>query len=350
MPIAFPFNHKHAPWIDALRIIAAVLVVVVHASTYFFELHVPTYSSWPWLFAAAYGSLARVCIPLFFMITGYLLFRGDIEPLSFWHRRVSRLAVPWPVWSVIYLCHRRWMLGNDISFYSAVRLILVNEVYYHLWFLYSLFRVYIAIPFFAPIINLKSSLLLHVATAIWCVNTVILPPVTELLTERTGINCQLAVETPMFSGFLGFVLLGFTIGRMCITSARTILFILMLLLGLILTFFLTVHASVAVGSGDQRWFGYFCAGVVMAACGIFYLGRFLSKISDHPVIRRTAAMTFGVYLVHPLMIEATLPLVKARLSNSIFGVPLLASIVLLLSFVAVYLLAKVPSVRRIVVC
>ncbi len=342
--------HHRAPWIDALRIIATVLVVVVHASTYFFELHAPAYSSWPWLTAAAYGSTARVCVPLFFMITGYLLFRGDIEPVSFWRRRISRLAIPWLFWSGIYLVHRRWNLGNDISIYSAVRLMLVNEVYYHLWFLYSLFWIYVAIPFFTPIINLKARLLVPVAVVLWCTNTVILPSVAEWLTERTGFNCHFAVETPVFSGYLGFVLLGFIIGRMQTTRIRTTLFVSTLLLGMILTMFLTVQASVSAGSGDQRWFGYFCPSVVMAACGVFYLGRFLSGMSDRSTIRRLAALTFGVYLVHPLMLEATLSIVKAKLSNSLLGVPLLTAMVLLLSFGVVFLLAKVPGVRRIVLC
>ena len=59
-------------WADLIRVVAIYLVVVVHVSGQLTNIwgRIPVDQ---WLIADIYGGIARVCVPLFFMISGYLL-------------------------------------------------------------------------------------------------------------------------------------------------------------------------------------------------------------------------------------------------------------------------------------
>ena len=59
-------------WIDLIRVVAIYLVVVVHVSGQLTNVwgEIPTDQ---WILADIYGGIARMCVPLFFMISGYLL-------------------------------------------------------------------------------------------------------------------------------------------------------------------------------------------------------------------------------------------------------------------------------------
>lgn len=73
-------------WIDNLRAMACMMVVMIHATTYYVTngaaigLH-------NWDIANVLNSLSRVSVPLFFMISGYLFSAtrapaGGISPVS----------------------------------------------------------------------------------------------------------------------------------------------------------------------------------------------------------------------------------------------------------------------------
>lgn len=58
-------------WIDNLRAVACMMVVLIHSTTYYItaggapgDVH--------WDVANILNSASRVCVPLFFMISGYL--------------------------------------------------------------------------------------------------------------------------------------------------------------------------------------------------------------------------------------------------------------------------------------
>ena len=59
-------------WIDALRVLAIVLVVISHCCDHFNALY--GIDNTGFYLGATIGSLVRPCVPLFAMMTGVLLF------------------------------------------------------------------------------------------------------------------------------------------------------------------------------------------------------------------------------------------------------------------------------------
>ena len=60
-------------WIDNLRALACMMVVMVHASTSLVVNFAAVHTA-EWTVANLLNSASRVCVPLFFMISGALFF------------------------------------------------------------------------------------------------------------------------------------------------------------------------------------------------------------------------------------------------------------------------------------
>lgn len=60
--------HDHDVSLDVLRIVATLMVILIHTSGKGFAGLIPH-----WWAVNTYESVSRVCVPIFFMITGALL-------------------------------------------------------------------------------------------------------------------------------------------------------------------------------------------------------------------------------------------------------------------------------------
>lgn len=91
--------------IEALRFICAVLVVLRHTSG-FINVNGSDYPIYKFIVALFSYGITEVCVPVFFMISGYLFF----TKLHTWDwsvyrakikSRISTLVVPYSVWNVV---------------------------------------------------------------------------------------------------------------------------------------------------------------------------------------------------------------------------------------------------------
>ena len=88
--------------LDLIRVVAIVLVLWQHASEYYYigdnlsviHANIPLLT---WM-----NSVARICVPLFVMISGYLLLPVSTSTATFFRRRFTRILFPWVFWCVAY--------------------------------------------------------------------------------------------------------------------------------------------------------------------------------------------------------------------------------------------------------
>ncbi len=84
---------------DLIRAVAVVLVVLIHAASW----ANPSGEGGP--FYSDLMLLARVALPLFVILSGYLLGRSWLvrgADQRFWWRRIRRTLLPWTAWAVVY--------------------------------------------------------------------------------------------------------------------------------------------------------------------------------------------------------------------------------------------------------
>ena len=95
--------NKRYPYLDLLRCLAIFFVVVLHVMTPVLT-NQGLYGSTSWYVCLFQNSLNRAGVPLFLMISGYLMLR-DARTLAvgrFYKKRLPRLLLPLAVWNGIY--------------------------------------------------------------------------------------------------------------------------------------------------------------------------------------------------------------------------------------------------------
>lgn len=134
--------------IDALRVIAILAVILVHVSTK--TLDVGHFDLIKDPLALFLNQVSRFAVPLFFLISGFVLELNNKDGLSystFFKKRASRILVPYIFWSTFYY-YIGW--GFDISKLFNTHFLtdlLTGKASYHLYFIPTLILFYLAFPF-----------------------------------------------------------------------------------------------------------------------------------------------------------------------------------------------------------
>ncbi len=194
------------PWADLIRVVATILVVTVHVSGQLTNVWGKIPES-DWFIANIYGGIARICVPLFFMISGYLLLPRSESLGTFYRKRMPKVVIPFLVWSLIYL---GWYCGNHPGTCtpSLVRnLLFVQGTYYHLWFMYSLIGIYLILPVLRLLVRPEADRkILWYLIVLWLVFQSVLNFADHFAGFKIGISAPLA------NGLVGFFILGYLLG------------------------------------------------------------------------------------------------------------------------------------------
>jgi surface polysaccharide O-acyltransferase-like enzyme len=340
-------------WVDLIRVVAIFLVVLIHVSGQLTNAwgKIPNAQ---WIIADIYGGIARVAVPLFFMISGYLLLPRSESLRIFYTKRMPKILIPFVVWSLIYL---GWYCGNHPNTCTpsfAWDLLLVQGTYYHLWFLYSLISIYLVLPVLRLMIRPETNQgILWYLIGLW----LIFQPILTI--AHKFWNFRIKLNAPLATGFLCYFILGYLLGEITLSRARVVLSTVIWAISTLLTIVGTYLFTRNSGEFDGFFYDFVSINVILAASAAFILLRWISEANifaasnAHALMRTFAISTFGIYLVHILVIEVLsgwIPFVHINsfMGNAIWSVPLVAIIVFALSFLIVRILQKLPILKYIV--
>lgn len=133
------------PGLDAVRVLALVCVVVIHADHWPLQDTGVDRAVW-----SGIDLLARVAVPLFVILSGFLMTYGrqaEGDRRTFITRRLGRSVVPWLAWTPVYVLVGLFLTGEIPRHWAAVGSWLTLGAG-HLWFLllipqlYALFLVW----------------------------------------------------------------------------------------------------------------------------------------------------------------------------------------------------------------
>lgn len=350
-------------WVHLIRGLAVIFVVLLHASAQVLQLDVE-FASGQWWAGNIIDSALRMCVPLLFMITGFLLV-AKTEPLGvFFNKRLSKVAVPLVCWSAVYIT---WLLlvesknPTPISPFSkeiadavvngfpfSLLGLLFAPAYYHLWFMYALIGVYLCLPIMRALVQGAERKVLWYFIAVWSVVTFGFP-----LLKMAGMYNL--VEMNMVSGNMGYVLLGYLLGTAKISRRLY----LCMWPAYIISVAITAYGTFAISSSEalnQTFYGNVPSVLLMTVSSFIvlrYLGetsRLLQASKVKLVVLNLSACTFGIYLIHALflyifhkgMLGFTLDAIQGP---ALLFIPLTAAAVYLVSWASVSVMARVPYLR-----
>ncbi|WP_346826646.1 acyltransferase [Serratia inhibens] len=131
-------------WIDNLRAVACMMVVMIHATTYYVTNGMAV-GEHNWDIANVLNGMSRVSVPLFFMISGYLFF-GEKSAGKKHFVRIGCCILFYSLIALVYIA-----AFTKIGFWPSLRGMLQKPVFYHLWFFYAIAVIYLL----SPLISVK---------------------------------------------------------------------------------------------------------------------------------------------------------------------------------------------------
>lgn len=330
-------------FLDFLRVISILAVIIIHVTAQYFVYY--KIDSTNWTIANIYEALSRWSVPIFIMISGYLLLGKNEEIVYFFRKRTTRILIPLLFWGVFYIAffYRGLSLKTMLIF-----LIQGAPDAYHLWYLYTLLGLYLITPVLRVFISNapKANFLLFIFLC-FLYGTVY--PLIRLL---FGIN--IGVNLTFVSGYLGYYLLGYYLRIYPLNNiCKKYLFILAFPAASI-TVYGTYYLSHKNNVFKSDFYEYLSLNVVIFSVAIFVLFQTLKLKKIHSSFFRNFILSvsqssFGIYLIHVFVLETWKRTIKLPLvSSPLMVIPIVSLICFGISYGLVLLIEKIPMVRKII--
>lgn len=341
---------------DILKCVCCICVIVIHtASLGITSLDV---HSFDWYSALLWGSLCRFAVPIFFMVTGALLF-DPAKKLSIgkiFKNYFLRMFICLFFWSLIYKFYTYLafviLYGTRTPgwFMISVKETLGFNHHFHLYYLQILLVFYALLPIARSFVASADRKTLRYALIVWFILGVCFPLLFtfEPFASISGIPGQYPLS--MVYSSLGYGLLGYYVKTAKLERRQLKYFVGCFILGFLAIFLPTVLISHANG---EVYFGLLesftppttalCLGIYGAVTILF---RDKSE-ADCPRIVAFSKASFCVYLTHHFFVMALRKLIKH--SYTIFpllNVPAQTIAVLICCFITYAVLSRIPGVRK----
>ncbi|WP_207426220.1 acyltransferase [Pedobacter sp. SYSU D00535] len=292
-------KYSQKVWADNMRVLATVSMILLHVISPI--LYKFGNASWQlWHAGNLIDSAVRFCVPVFVMLSGALLLGKDFRLKDFLVKRLLRVVLPFVFWSGIYIVYDL-LMGKSRMVGLANWLVLKVQAgaAYHLWYIYMIVGLYLFIPILNKWIKHCSQKEIQYFLCIWFT--------TLMLNQSLFSRFKPAIELSYFSGFLGYLVLGYylsTVQFANIAKAVSISFLL-LGVGITATAWGTFHYSAEEGRFVGILYGFLTPNVLLTSAGVFILVRLLTpqKKRDRKLRDFICTYSYGIYLVHVLVLS-----------------------------------------------
>lgn len=329
-------------WADSLRALATIAVIILHVTA---PLLTSMESLTDWWIGNIIESSVRFSVPIFFMLTGALLFDKEYAINTFLKKRFFRVIIPFLFWSIPYILFSltlKVMHKEDLDFFKVFTFIIdqfKNGSSYHLWFVYTLLGIYLFTPIIGKWIRNSTNKEILYFLILWLI--------TVLFTYPFLSTFETKIDLSYFTGFLGYTILGYYLKKIKFDSSqkKDSIAILLFFTGLIVTIIGTYFLFILKGEKDELYYQYLTLNVLMCSIGI-YLYIKDKTIKNQYTLRLLNLMnrfSYGIYLVHVLVLTF---LTKAGITcffiHPLIGIPVNTLLCLIFSVLIIYIVNKLP--------
>lgn len=350
---------EYTPYLDILRIMSAFMVVMVHVSAQEWG-NVPV-NSIEWQTLNVYDCLVIPSVPLFFMISGALFLNKDYE-LSLkklYLNKVLRLFVVYHVWLAFYNFlpfingELEWTYENikfDIIFDT-----LEGRGIYHLWFIPELVIMYMITPILKEAFRKKETC--QYFLVLFFIIGTLLPALLlyDFPYKRFVSSYYRRTSLVMLTGYIGYYVAGHYIHSFvpdALSKKQKIMLGVIAILSYSVTILACSLDALQKNEPSAILNTPLAAPHFLSTICIFMLVRSLCtnlKVGNGSWIRTLSKLSFGIYLIHPLVIDIVEGLGLSTIEpHPIFMVPVFGGVVFGVSALAVFVLQKIPGIKMLV--
>lgn len=332
MTATAPTAPQYFNGIDILRVLACCMVLTIHScecyyiSNYFSTGSVETLDVAAWhgeaFWSGIIGSLCRVCVPMFVVISGFLLLpmKKGMTMRDFYLKRATRVLIPLFIWTIVYAFYQAFKFGEDLHTLGDYSLYILQQIGFffvnfpgaigHLWYPYMCIGLYLFIPFISPWVEKATRGEMHVFLGLWVL--ALLLPYYHLAWPEVLGECAWNPDGTLyhFSGFIGYLIFGAYCRKFLFNSGKSFIGwgLLLTIIGYGTTLFGFLYQlyhlvptadnyNTLLNNLEFTWF-FPQITVAMTTMGIFLL-LFRCPVKRLPrIVSDYSRLTYGVYLCH----------------------------------------------------
>lgn len=326
-------------YIDAIRVSAILAVILLHTIGSYWDDPL-NYGKASWWLVGYLNELGRVGVPLFFMISGFLLLSSPKteQPLPFYRHSLPKLIVPLVIWHTIYYCLDCLMTAAPLFRVEYFRTLFETGSSYHFWFMYSMIFLYLYMPFVKKLIESSSKRQQLFFFLLIVFQSTLKPAVNLLLQDRLYVY----LTSEGYIGYLGYILLGYLLGAASISKRKQyMLFALGAASGLV---FPLINGRFAMASRGFLFNGGYTLNHYIEAAALFLFMKSLSWKSFNRLLTALSGLCINVYFVHAFILTLLSDYFKFLPLRLYF--PVVFTATALLSFAAAYVINKLKTITK----
>lgn len=341
--------------IDMLRILACFFVVIIHAASGASQADLTSFQG---IILHTFNAVGHTGTILFFFMSGMFLLSEDY-PFSFkkfYKNNFLRLLAAYIAWVIIY--HAVGFLIRGIYTPAHLKEVITNiiygNVYYHFWYLPMLLGIYLLLPFLRAICHAGKNLVFYFVLLFFIIQ-IIFPTVFFFEFPYKYYLESIVTRIPftMINHHVGYFVLGYALTLLLkenkIKKPRLLACFLMItgpIFSLLGDYLLTLQQ----GYHEVTFNTFFSATLCISAIGWFILfHEWKPSVSEKTanLISRLSRLTFGIYILHPLVINyATEWIPYFKNTESVLSAILMTLLAFIVSLAITWLLSLIPFVRK----
>ncbi len=334
---------KRKTSLDTIRIIAILSVILVHIVADFvvnFDTNTLEFT-----IGNILDSISRIAIPLFLMLSGALLLdeSKEVDLKTIVTKNIKKILLLLVFWSLFYSSVYNIALpvlsGREVNIKTFLSSVILGH--YHLWYLYMIIGIYLITPFLRLIAKKenKNLILMYIALSLLVQFTIPLIEAFDLPILKEFIG---KFKMEFFFGYTSYYLTGYYLVHIGIKRKK-------LIYPLSIVSILAVILYVQLTKDYVNGYSNFNILIYLYSIGVFMALSEIKNISEKSAktILNLSKLTFGVYIIHPLIMSVLNGVIPA-ISSPILYILAHFLTTAIFSFLICFVISKIPVIKKLI--
>lgn len=342
-------------YLDLLRCIACLFVIVIHASSRYVKTDFGSFDFWV---GNVLDSFAKVGVPLFVMISGALMLDEHYEfNTKKLVGHIKKMILFFVFWSAVYclifeVAIPVFLNHESVSVLHIIRCFVEGHV--HLWFVYMIVGLYLIVPLLRLWVKEENKKYVEYFLVLAMVFAVILPQIISIGTnysdvfEKLNVILEKELYLQYVGGFTVYFILGWYLNRFDVKN-KTVLYVLGIA-GFVVSAIGTYVLSVTTGV-SKKMDGNLTINVFLQAVAVFLFikTKFYEKNLLQRLVDLISKNSLGIYAVHLMIVHLVYKAMSmVGLSAAIITIPIAVVVTLVLSCAVAVVFRKLPLLKKVV--
>lgn len=350
-------NIQHDISADYIRALAIVCVVILHTIGISLNKSSPAIGI-NWWIAILIESVTKVAVPLFIMLSGYLILDKNKKYNSsseFYKKRIKKIGIPIIFWSIFYYLGFTIFTGKSLSIMGFLYSFIFLNIYFHLYFLFIIAGLYIITPMLKAYLNSISNIEKRRLVILLFIYSIISTILVYSMPSKISFWSIFTVFIP----FVVYYLAGDYLRTFNVTDKRCTLMTILYLIILTITVIIKYYAwNISMLLHNIWIINYFSDAlnvnvVLLSLISFIFLlkSKKIIKISSYKFIskpmQKVSSYSFGIYIIHPIILYLLNKFFIINLNNPIAVLFILLDCILIItiSYFIVNFCSKIKHIK-----